>query len=246
METAVLEEAGLTPAEAKVYMTLLKTGPTTAGPIIKKTNLHRGTTYDMLEKLVEKGVVNYIFHGKRKVFSAQDPEVFLRILKEREERLREELPNLERIRKESEGEQQASVYEGYQGFKTAHWRIVETLKSGEEYWVFGARGGIPQDIYEIYFRNFYSALAEKKVKSRIIINEDVKETLGRTRAAYPLAEVRYTPSGVITPATVNVYANTVLTVLWGEKPVAVEVRSKIMADSFKKYFKLLWGMSKKL
>ena len=53
-ELEVLEEFGLTEAEAKIYLALLETGSTLAGLIIKKTALHRGTTYQILQRLKEK------------------------------------------------------------------------------------------------------------------------------------------------------------------------------------------------
>ncbi|MBU2442745.1 MAG: helix-turn-helix domain-containing protein, partial [Nanoarchaeota archaeon] len=65
-EIDILEDLGLSEAEAKVYLALLETGSTLAGPIIKKTGLHRGTTYQILQRLIEKGLVSYVIKaGKR-------------------------------------------------------------------------------------------------------------------------------------------------------------------------------------
>ena len=55
LETDALVDAGLTNAEARVYLALLELGSTTAGPVIKKAGLHRGTTYQVLQRLLEKG-----------------------------------------------------------------------------------------------------------------------------------------------------------------------------------------------
>ncbi len=55
-EIETLESLGLSEAEARVYLALLETGSTLAGPIIKKTGLHRGTTYQILQRLKEKGL----------------------------------------------------------------------------------------------------------------------------------------------------------------------------------------------
>ena len=74
VELPVLEELGLSPAEAKVYLTLVETGSTLAGPIIKKTGLHRGTTYQILQRLKEKGLVSAIVKGKKQYFIAESPD----------------------------------------------------------------------------------------------------------------------------------------------------------------------------
>ena len=54
-----LKDFGLSEKEAKVYLTLLREGSCTITPLIKKTQFQKGSLYDMLERLMEKGVVSY-------------------------------------------------------------------------------------------------------------------------------------------------------------------------------------------
>ena len=60
MNTKILEAAGLTGNEIKVYLALLELGSVTAGEILKKIEIHRGAVYDTLDKLMEKGLVSYV------------------------------------------------------------------------------------------------------------------------------------------------------------------------------------------
>ena len=62
----MLKEFGLTETEEKVYLSLLKQGTSLASDIIKKTQLHRTTIYDVLERLISKGFVSYIIQNKIK------------------------------------------------------------------------------------------------------------------------------------------------------------------------------------
>ena len=55
METSALKEAGLTPGEIKVYIALLKLGPSTTGPIIEKSHVAKSIIYQILDKLTTKG-----------------------------------------------------------------------------------------------------------------------------------------------------------------------------------------------
>ena len=93
-ELNVLEELGLSPAEAKIYLSLIEIGSTLAGPIIKRTGLHRGTTYQILQRLKEKGLVSSIVKGKKQYFEPANPDRLMDSLKEREEKLHEILPSL--------------------------------------------------------------------------------------------------------------------------------------------------------
>ena len=66
MEYKILEKLGLTETESKIYMILLRLGSTHVTPVIKKAELHRATVYDVLDRLIEKGLVSYIIkEGKR-------------------------------------------------------------------------------------------------------------------------------------------------------------------------------------
>ena len=57
MDTKILKEAGLTEGEIKVYLGLLELGLSTTGPIIEKSRIARSIIYQILEKLMQKGLV---------------------------------------------------------------------------------------------------------------------------------------------------------------------------------------------
>ena len=52
MDTQILQEIGLSNTEAKVYLALLKTGQTTAGPLLRETGLQNSTLHKTLHSLV--------------------------------------------------------------------------------------------------------------------------------------------------------------------------------------------------
>lgn len=80
---------------------------------------------------------------------------------------------------------------------------------------------------------------------KIIISEGLKKTLGNDQEGTPHTEVRYLPEEVMNPAVVNVYGDSVLTVLWTEVPIAFLMRSAGVAETFRNYFKLLWKQAKR-
>ena len=56
----LLEELGLTKGEIKVYLTLLKLGETTTGKIVEEAGISSGKIYEILEKLIRKGLASFI------------------------------------------------------------------------------------------------------------------------------------------------------------------------------------------
>ncbi len=58
MNTAILEKAGLTKNEIKVYLTLVEKGESTSGPLIRAIGINSSKVYESLERLPKKGLVN--------------------------------------------------------------------------------------------------------------------------------------------------------------------------------------------
>ena len=65
---------GLEPREIQIYKALLQLGPASIRDVAAESGINRGTTYETLKKLAEKGIVNYFPRGKRRVFQAESPE----------------------------------------------------------------------------------------------------------------------------------------------------------------------------
>ena len=50
--------------------------------IIQKTGLHRAVVYDLLERLIEKGLVGHAIKGRKKFFEATNPQRLKEILQD--------------------------------------------------------------------------------------------------------------------------------------------------------------------
>ena len=90
MEREILQNLGFTQSEAKVYLTLLKSGLVKVGHIIEKSGLQSSTIHNTLHSLIDKGFVTYIFKDKIKRYQAVDPNLILKSYKEREQKRIEE------------------------------------------------------------------------------------------------------------------------------------------------------------
>ena len=73
MQPIELQKIGLTDGEAKVYLALTEIGSSTVGPIVKKANVAYSNVYDILNRLIEKGIVSFILRNKTKYFQAASP-----------------------------------------------------------------------------------------------------------------------------------------------------------------------------
>ena len=66
------------------------------------------------------------------------------------------------------------------------------------------------------------------------------------QARIPFAEIRYLPEKYSGPAATNIYGDKVAIILWSkENPLAIVIKNKEIAESYKKFFELMWRISKK-
>ena len=76
-EERLLEGLGLTKGEIKVYFALLEIGSSTTGEVIKKAKVSRSKVYEMLDRLIDRGLVSFVIRENTKYFEAADPDHIL-------------------------------------------------------------------------------------------------------------------------------------------------------------------------
>ncbi len=239
-----LQELGLTKIESKVYLTLLKIGSTTTGPLVKKTELHRATVYDVLKRLMEKGLASFIIKEKTKYFQATEPEHFSELVEkekqelEKKEKISKEIvKKLKNIQEQAKIKESASIFQGKRGIQT----IFEDLLKHKEYYVLASKGKF-KEILGNYFEQFQKKKKQKKIKSGILIDESLKAS-DYVKSIH--GEIKFLPKQYSYPTATFIYGDKVAFFVFTEYPIAFLIQSQEIASSFKQYFELLWKIAKK-
>ena len=244
MNTKILQNIGLTEREAEVYLILLDLGSTTTGQIIKKSGLHKATVYAILQRLIDQGLVSYILKEGIRYFDATDPENLLDFLKEKEEGLKEILPELKKKKETAKQKQEAYILEGLKGLKTARDRSLKVLNRGEEILVLGASQASNQAL-ESYWENYHNRRVKAGIKTRMLWSETTKKW-GKEREKLQLTELKYLPKELETPADIDIFKNTVDIRVFTDKPFVFHIENKVLANAFRNYFDLLWNQDAKV
>ena len=241
MDTTLLEELGLTKNEIKVYLALLELGSTAAGPLIKKVGMHRAAVYDIIDLLTGKGLVSYVIKANRKYFEAQDPDRLLEYLEskkqdliDKEEKLKQFLPELQLKRKLSKEEQEGTIYKSKKGLKSI---FEDILKEGKPWFVFGATGKF-RELFHAYFIHFHERRTKSKIPLKIIFKEVVRKQ--KREEELKLCQIKYLPKSYLSPSTTYIYGDKVAIINWSSDPIAFLMRSKQVADSYRSFFDILW------
>lgn len=251
METKTLERIGLTKGEVKAYLALLQTGSSAAGAIARQSGVSRSKIYMILEKLEGKGMASHLDKRGVRYFQAVEPGKIRDYLKEKREELEniekefeDFLPRLEAFHKQQEAVQNVTIYQGFRGLRVAHEHLYLKLKKGDEYYVLGAPETDKWKPLDWFWAKDHKRRAAEKIGCRILFNSNVSQEILRHRNSQKFCDARYLPSGMSTPAEIEVYKDTTLIISISTEPITIEIVSQEIADSFREYFGQFWKRSK--
>jgi len=241
-----LEEIGLNKSEIKVYLSLLKLGASSTGPIINDSKTANSKIYEVLQKLIQKGLVSHFTKGGVKCYKAASPNMILEYLNEKkseienqESKIRDILPTLLQFQKEKESEKEATIFTGPKGIKTAFNNLVDELNPKDEVHIMG--------VYEFgekflpLAKYFQKIRSNKKIKAKFLINKSAQKIAKEFRK-YPPVEIEFMPEKMFTPAIFLIYNDKVIINLAKEMTFFV-IKSKSAKDAFEAYFQMMWKMS---
>ncbi|PIR76327.1 MAG: hypothetical protein COU32_02670 [Candidatus Magasanikbacteria bacterium CG10_big_fil_rev_8_21_14_0_10_42_10] len=87
MDISILKKLGFSDKYAKVYLALLRLGPSSVRSLAEETVLNRGTAYDSLKWLQDKGLVTFYKQDTKQNFVAEPPAKLNTLLREQQEEL---------------------------------------------------------------------------------------------------------------------------------------------------------------
>lgn len=239
MNTQFLEEIGLTKTEAKIYLTVLDLGSALAGTISQKSEIHRRSVYDALERLIEKGLVSFITKNNRKWFNAVEPSRLLQIANERVHNISQIIPELELKFGMAKEKQDAMFFKGKLGLKSV---FDDQIKEKKTVYVIGASEAAP-DIVQFYFTHYDKKRKANKINVKMIYPGNAKGS--KMLKNVPLSEIRFLEEKYVSPVGTNIYGDKVAIVVWTEEPIAILIQNKTIAEAYKRHFNFMWERAKK-
>jgi HTH-type transcriptional regulator, sugar sensing transcriptional regulator len=241
-----LLKIGFTEGESKVYAALLELGPSTVGPLLKRAHVAHSNIYEILDRLITKGIVTIITKSKTKVFQAVSPSNLTKYLDRKEEDLTKQrkilkkaLPRIEALQK-TYPRQEAMLFIGLDGLRTAYEELFANKKKGDEnLWIY-VHDKKFSHLTEKFYLHMWMDLA-KGIKARGIANEEYRQ--------YPFAKAfqrKYNMRFANFPLFSHgeVFKDKFLLISWEDPIISVLVQAKHVSDNFKKYFESVWKASK--
>lgn len=241
MDENILLEAGFTKGEIRVYLALIEIGESSSGLIIDKSHISSSKVYDILEKLIQKGLVSYIYKEKIKFFQPASPKKLLDYIEKQKKKIsitekgiQKLVPILENKQKISQEIQSASVYEGYEGIKSVFNRILDSMNKGDEYYVFTLDESANSENFRLFLDNFHTKRIKKGINVKLLSMERYRGRFKERKLSQRKFINHTFPNGVY------IFKNQVMHFMYRPKPTLFIMNSKQNYQNYRKFFLDVW------
>ena len=234
MDLKELEILGLTRGEIKVYSAILHIGSSSINNIHEKTGMERRAIYDIINKLIEKGLISYTTErGKRTYQCAPISRIREEIKNKKEEleKFEKTIPQIEEIYKSKKQKMNIDIFRGKEGIKS----VFEDILNYKEAYFIGGRWYVAKEM-PIYWSNYDARRIKAGVKFFNLVLHDAPKT--PTDKLVSIKELPSDYSG--SPSIIWIYGNKVVNVVWGQEFFAFMMESKEITENYKRYFDYLW------
>lgn len=235
---------GLSLKETKVYLSLVKEGPSSVRQLAVATGMNRGTVYDVLKELQAHGLARFYNAETRQYFVAVSPKRLAEMAKEKENELHQVAHDITSVVSQLEtlydgGDRQPIVrmYEGADGVRQILEDVLRSVDATQdrEYYVYASSAVRNAGLY-VGYPNYTKDRLAKGIHLKNI-------TFGKSGKTSGLDERRHVTSSAGAPTYVLIYAGKVANIFLDGRGefMGLIIDNRAMYETQKVLFLELWG-----
>lgn len=229
----------LTNNENRVLEVFTEKAILTTGDITKLTGISRPNCYDLLNGLIEKGLItkctqnNAVFYSVNQIDYASIIEEKQKELNEMKTQVKAYNKKVNQALEEKSDLYNVEVFSGVKGLQKFHSQTFNT----KQITTFGAEGELEKqypNIWNIWIRK----LKENNISFSLIYNEKSRKL--RARKRIPFMKVRFIDREISTNTTTQVLDDQVNIFHWQKVPLVISIKNKTIAKAYREEFNLMW------
>jgi sugar-specific transcriptional regulator TrmB len=242
MQIETLKKLGFSDKTAKVYLALLRLGPSSVRSLADASGLNRGTTYDALKWLQDADVVTFYKKESKQQFVAEHPDHLHRMVATQQDSLRRVDQELDKLIPElsalhsRNGERPVARYYEKRNIKEILEDVLETCERDTEglYRIYSAVG-IREYLYD-NFPTFSDARIAKGISVKVIAIGEGGELRG-------MDERKWLKTKPGTPTYIILYPGKTAYISLNAKkePIGVVIENDGVYETQKAVFETLWN-----
>lgn len=233
----LIKNLGLTEKESRIYLAALEIGSGTVAEIAHRARLNRVTTYDILAKLLKRGMVHFLTKNGVRYFDATEPDIISHEFTRKIHDFKKALPEFRRLRGEA-AHPNVRYFEGLAGIKALY---TDTLTSKTEILNYSNSKEI-RDHWKNYDEEYVKERVKRKIFLRGISPDDEHGLAVKSHDREMHREIRLVPAHEFTFTNeINIYDDKVAIASFKDEPlIGMIIESLEIANTQRDIFKMAW------
>jgi len=239
-----LKNLGLSETESKLYLEVLKMGPSSVQDIARKTDLSRVSVYSLIENLTKLGLMTSVQKKKKTLYAVEPPERIISLAEKKEQDIHQALKeiksNIQELKLAQSGDRPiVKMYEGSEVFLAMQEDML--LSKVDQISEFGNLDEIDKIYPYEQLKPLHKKITNLKVKRKIIYQTKNK----LTRIDEPGKKIKYLNDDIkYFGGDFFLYKDTVWLSSFSGKQITVMIKSQEIKDTLQCAFDILWDSIK--
>lgn len=239
-----LQNLGLSENDSKVYLELLKMGPSPVQELARAVGLSRVSVYAIIEFLMKSGLITTVEKGKKQMYAAEPPERVVALAENKVSNLqavmKEIKSNIGELKLIQSGDKPiVKMYEGPEVFMAMQEDLLRSKT--ENISEFGNLDEIERVYPYEQLKPFHAKIGVKKINRRIIY----QTTRGLHRENETNKKIKYLDQKIKPfKGDFFLYEDTVWLSNFSGKQMTVMIKSKEIKDTLQVAFDIVWATLK--
>lgn len=236
-----LEPFGLSGNRARVFAALLKLGRATTIQLAKETRLKRTTVYEVILDLLNEGFATETKRGKRRLFTAEDPQLLQGRFEEKLQEIKKTLPLLAEAYGKVVPKPNIRFYDGVHGVRTI---MEEMLRMKDKEMLSWSAVSDLVDLFgEHYIRSWLRRRIRRGIWSRVLHpakSMPLSKRYLETSDTY-LRKSRRLPEGVSFDGMLCVFDDKVAYLSSRNESFGFIIESAALSKMLRQLFEITWA-----
>jgi sugar-specific transcriptional regulator TrmB len=241
-----LTNLGLTQGEAKVYLAMIQIGPSRVGKIVEVSGVSQSKVYNVLDRLILKGLASYNLQDNIKHFQSLEPSRLHEYIQRKEDEIGRQKEGLAQIINDLSRNVYATkrstseIFAGERSLRSAYMTLLSDSKKGDILRYFYPYPDAHENATPFYSR-FYKYQISKGLIERGIVNSDFKNSPHFKEIP---KDVKLRHVNFPLPGTIDIFADKLLIIDW-KTITGILITSSEIAGIFVDYFDNIWKIAQR-
>ena len=241
-----LIDLGLTQGEAKVYLAMIQIGPSRIGKIVEISGVSQSKVYNVLDRLILKGLASYYIRDNIKHFQPLEPSRLHEYIQKKENEVRRQKEGVIQIINDlsrniyATHRSTSEIFVGERSLRSAYMTLLSEAKKGDILRYFYPYPDAHENASPFYSR-FYKYQKSKGLIERGIVNSNFKNSQHFKEIP---KDVKLRHVNFPLPGTIDIFTNKLLIIDW-KTITGILITSSEIAGIFVDYFDSIWKIAQR-